>query len=71
MRSYFALKGRDPALVDTLLAEGEIDPRLRGEALPVDEYRRLGALLLERNTEPLGPLLSPQPAPVSQPVTSA
>ncbi|MDR2196668.1 MAG: 16S rRNA (adenine(1518)-N(6)/adenine(1519)-N(6))-dimethyltransferase [Coriobacteriales bacterium] len=45
MRSYFSACGLDPALVGTLLAAADISPRIRGEALRVEDYHVLGELL--------------------------
>jgi 16S rRNA (adenine1518-N6/adenine1519-N6)-dimethyltransferase len=46
MRSHFASRGIDPALVDALLATTGVPPTTRGETLPVEKYRELGAALL-------------------------
>jgi 16S rRNA (adenine1518-N6/adenine1519-N6)-dimethyltransferase len=45
MRSYFAVQGLVPQCVDELLAASGIDPKLRGEALTLEEYLRMGSRL--------------------------
>lgn len=45
MRSYFAARGNDPALVDTLLAAANVPPSVRGETLPLETYQNLARSL--------------------------
>jgi len=42
MRAHFALKDKDPALVDTLLEHAGIDPQLRGETLQPRQFSAMG-----------------------------